>query len=278
MPKADPRTIIDISQDHGLSKKVFRANSVVKKKPKRPLQWVKDKPDARDIIYIPAGNILANKIDLRLYCSPIEDQGSLGSCTGQAIAGAIELLNTRGGRPNDVSRLFIYYFEREILGTINYDSGAYIRDGIKATSTYGASLESLWPYIISKYNVRPDDIAIADGEQRKVVRYERILDHDGCLDALNNGYPIAIGYYVYPSFYNMGTDNIMPIPNPATEMLLGGHAVLLVGYDLESELYIVRNSWGVEWGDKGYFYMPFEIIKNNALSDDFWTIKEVNNP
>lgn len=278
MPKINPRTIIDIEQDPGLSRKVFSITPVVKKKIKRPLQWVKDNPDARDIIYVSSENKLATKIDLRTYCSPIEDQGILGSCTGQAIAGAIELLNNRGGKPNDVSRLFIYYFERVILGTVNYDSGAYIRSGIKATSIYGASLESLWPYIISKYNVRPDDVAIADGEKRKVVRYERILDHDGCLDALNNGYPIAIGFYVYPNFYKMGNDNIMPIPNSAIEMPLGGHAVLLVGYDIESELYIARNSWGVEWGDKGYFYMPFEIIKNRALSNDFWIIKEVNNP
>lgn len=278
MPRVDPKTIIDINQDHGLSKKVFQINPPVAKKVKHDLQWKKDKVDSRDYLYVPTKNRLSEKVDLRPYCTLVETQGNLGSCTGQAVAGAIELLNKKNRNPNDVSRLFIYYFERVLLGTVDYDSGAYIRDGIKATNKYGASLEYLWPYIISRFKVKPNDVAVADGANRKVVRYERIIDHAGCLNALNNGYPIIIGFYLYESFYKIGKDGIMPMPNTNKEMLLGGHAVLLVGYDLETKRYTARNSWGTEWGDKGYFYMPFEVIENRNMSDDFWIIKEVNNP
>ena len=161
------------------------------------------------------------QVDLRKYCSPIENQGSLGSCTGQSIAGAIELLNKRGGKHNDVSRLFIYYYERLILGTVNYDSGAYIRDGIKATNKYGASLESLWPHDIRKFRQEPITEAKNDALNRKVTRYERVNDFDGCIDALTNGYPVIIGFHVYQSFMSSNvartaavSSSELPINNP----------------------------------------------------------------
>lgn len=242
--------------------------------------WRPDKPDKRDYIYLPTRPSTPNKIDLREFCTPIEDQGTLGSCTGNAIAGAIELLNKRMKKQTDVSRLYIYYYERLYEGTVNYDSGAYIRTGIKACYNYGASLERLWPYDVSKFRNKPSNIANLDGAKRKVTLYERILNHDGCLDSISNGYPVIVGFDVYSSFENpfVTRTGVMSYPNVATERLLGGHAVLLVGYDKASNMYIARNSWGPNWGDKGYFYMPFQVIQNTNMSSDFWTIKQVNNP
>lgn len=279
--KQDPRTFIDIEQDPGLHRNPVRSVVKVNKPIRIPkFHWSPDKVDIRDYKYQVTNKVQQNLVDLRNYCSSIEDQGNLGSCTGQAIAGAIELLNKRNNKQTDVSRLFIYYYERALINTINYDSGAYIRDGIKVTNKQGAPLESLWPYNIQRFRQRPPSKAISDALKRKVTLYERVLDHNGCLDALNNGYPVVIGFYVYASFISpqVSRTGVMPYPNTKRERLLGGHAVLLVGYDKDREVYIARNSWGPNWGDSGYFYMPFQVIQNNRMSSDFWIIKSVSNP
>lgn len=243
-------------------------------------QWTRDKEDKRDYIY-PLSSVKQSKIvDLRPLCTPIEDQGNLGSCTGQAIASAIELLNNRNKAYRDISRLFIYYYERVLMNTVHFDSGAYIRDGIKVCYTNGASLESLWPYDIRRFKTLPSRNAINDALKRKITRYERITNHDGCLDAITNGFPVIIGFDMYSSFESLQVirTGIMPYPNVRRERKLGGHAVLLVGYDKSRQVYIARNSWGRNWGDRGYFYMPFQVIQNNTMSGDFWIIKSVNNP
>jgi C1A family cysteine protease len=277
--KQDPRTIIDISQDHTFTKPTEK-KVIPKVEQNFALVWKADKVDNRDYKYQLTATQTPNIVDLRSYCSPIENQGSLGSCTGQSIAGAIELLNKRNGKPIDVSRLFIYYYERVLMGTVNYDSGAYIRDGIKATNKYGASLESYWPYNIANYKKEPIVEAKKDALNRKVTRYERVEDFNGCIDALSNGYPVIIGFSVYNSFMtaSVAKTGVMPYPNTKRERLLGGHAVLIVGYDKTKNVFIVRNSWGTSWGDRGYFYMPFQVIQNTSMSSDFWIIKSVSNP
>jgi hypothetical protein len=249
---------------------------------KSKYHWVKDKVDNRDKLYSLTGlGTAINVIDLRQYCTAIEDQGNLGSCTGNAIAGAIELLNKRNNKTRDISRLFIYYYERVYEGTVGYDSGAYIRDGIKVTYTYGASLESLWPYYINSYRTKPSATALKDAAKRKVTLYQRAIDFNACIDALSNGYPVIIGFTVYDSFESGNwyyTTGIMPYPNTRTESVLGGHAVLLVGFNKNTQQFIARNSWGTNWGLNGYFYMPFSVIQDTSMSSDFWVIKSVNNP
>lgn len=276
----DPRTIINIDNDITLSKKQIVLPKVDKIFNIPKLHWVKDKRDKRDYRYNSLNNRQKDIVDLREFCSPIENQDSLGSCTGQAIAGAIELINKRNKKPTDVSRLFIYYYERLMLGTVNYDSGAYIRDGIKVCSHNGSPLELFWPYDIRKFKSRPNQKAINDGVRRKITRYERINDHNGCLDAINNGFPVIIGFNVFSSFLSgqVIKTGIMPYPDVNKEHHHGGHAVLLVGYNKMQQRYIARNSWGTRWGDKGYFYMPFQIIQNSLMSSDFWIIQSVNNP
>ena len=277
--KQDTRTIIDIEQDPGLHRRpvtlpTSKLPFVIPK-----YHWVRDQVDSRDFAYQLTSTPSVSSVDLRQYCSPIEDQGNLGSCTGNAVAGAIELLDKRGGRTLDVSRLFIYYYERLLEGTVNYDSGAYIRDGIRATNKYGAPLESLWPYNINKFKTVPTQAAITDGAKRKVMLYERAADFNACIDALNNGFPVIIGFDVYSSFETtaVARTGMMPYPNTSKESLLGGHAVLIVGYNNATQRFIVRNSWGTNWGDKGYFYMPYQVIQNTRMSSDFWVIKSVSN-
>ena len=276
--KQDPNTIVNIEQDPGLHR-----NPLVQKITK-PLitipkyHWTRDKVDKRDYLYAPTIAKISTYVDLRPYCSSIEDQGRLGSCTGNAIAGAIELLMKRNNKFADISRLFIYYYERLLENTVNYDSGAYIRDGIKACYTYGAATENLWPYDISKFRNRPNIDAVNDAKKRKVKLYERVSDFNGVINAIDNGYPVTIGFDVYSSFDSptVARTGIMPYPNLKKEKLLGGHAVLIVGYNKNNDTFIVRNSWGKYWGDNGYFYMPFQVIKNNTMSGDFWVIKSIS--
>ena len=265
--------------------------------------WRRDPPDSRDRIYqpvairstkpVPWSQItesvqLPSRVDLRPYASPIDDQGNLGSCTGNAIAGAIDLIDKKQNRTTRVSRLFIYYQERVLEGDVNQDNGAYIRDGIKACYTWGAPQESLWPYTISKFASRPTAAVYSDAANRKVTSYQRCTDFTAVKNALMAGSPVVVGFDVYSSFES-GTwwqphgTGLMPYP-AAHEQLLGGHAVCLVGFDdnmvgPDSHGYfIVRNSWGTGWAQQGYFYMPYRVIQNTAMSSDFWTITVVHNP
>jgi C1A family cysteine protease len=240
--------------------------------------WKRDPVDTRDKIYIPKAIVLPKTVDLRPYCSPIEDQGQLGSCTGNAIAGLIECLNRKANRVVDVSRLFIYYEERVLIGTINEDSGAYIRDGIKVVNKKGAPLESIWPYNVNRFATRPNAAAYTDGLKRKALTYERCTNFAAVKNALARGFPVVIGFDVYDSFYNIGSNGIMSYPNVNTEQLLGGHAVAIVGYDDNKNAFIVRNSWGRNWALGGYFYMPYRVIQNTQMSSDFWVITSVSNP
>lgn len=242
--------------------------------------WLRDKPDARDHLYKPTITTPPKTVDMRLTCSAIENQGNLGSCTGNAIAGAIELVDRKNKKQLDVSRLFIYYEERVLEGTVAWDTGAYIRDGLKVVNKKGAPLESLWPYNINQFTVQPSTAAYADALRRKVTGYQRCADFAAVKAALAAGNPVVIGFDVYSSFETLTVAKTgqMPYPNVNTEELLGGHAVCLVGYNDTTQKFIARNSWGTSWGDKGYFYMPYRVIQNPAMSGDFWTISGVTNP
>ena len=274
MPKIDETQDTTLSKSHLIVKKVKPIITIPK------YHWVSDKIDKRDHQYALSGVSQPNTVDLRQYCTPIENQGNLGSCTGNAIAGSLELLIKRNGKVSDISRLFIYYYERLIEGTVNYDNGAYIRDGIKACYTYGAPVESLWPYIISKFRSKPTTAAITDAAKRKITSYQSAANFNAVIDAVASGYSVIIGFLVYSSFESntVTRTGIMPYPNTKTERLLGGHAVTIVGYNKTNSTFIVRNSWGTNWGDSGYFYMPFQVIQNAAMSSDFWIIKSVSNP
>ena len=252
--------------------------------PKSKYHWQRDKPDARDHIYAAPTVALPASVDLRQYCSAIEDQGQLGSCTGNAIAGIIELMQRKQNpaKGRDVSRLFIYYEERVLDGSVNYDAGAYIRDGIKVVNKKGAPLETLWPYLTSRFRTRPTVTAYNDALKRKATAYQRVTNFAGVKTALSQGYPVVIGFDIYASFETQAVTStgMMPYPNINTEQYLGGHAVAIVGYNdnLNGGRFICRNSWGTSWGDQGYFYMPYQVIQDVNMSSDFWIITAVTNP
>jgi len=200
----------------------------------------------------------------------------LGSCTANALAGALGFLEMKDGLPGlAFSRLYIYYNERVINGTVNSDSGAPIRDGIKtlAQGDQGACYESTWPYIISQFTVEPPAVAYNEGEAHEIVTYESLQSIDDMKDCLASGYPFVFGFTAYQSFESaqVAANGVMPMPSP-DEAVVGGHAVLAVGYDDASGRFIVRNSWGANWGQQGYFTMPYAYLTNANLSQSFWTI------
>jgi C1A family cysteine protease len=240
--------------------------------------WKPDVPDIRDIRYSATrGKVikLPDQVDLRQYCTPIEDQGDLGSCTGHAISGAMELLVKKNrGQTVQLSRLFIYYNERAAEGTINSDAGAQIRTGIKSVKTFGACVEDLWGYDVTKFTRKPKPVSYLDALKHRVLTYQRVTGLEAMLACLAAGSPVVFGFGVYDSFESdaVAQTGIMPMP-AATERCLGGHAVCAVGYDIPSKMLIVRNSWGTDWGQQGYFKMPFGVIENKDLSDDFWSIQ-----
>lgn len=244
--------------------------------------WIPDLPDQRDHMFAvppPLQAALPSSVDLSPNCPPVYDQGQLGSCTANGIAAGIEFDQMKQGMTDGFmpSRLFIYYNERVIEGTVASDSGAQIRDGIKSVSQQGACHENLWPYDITQYTAKPPDAAYADALTHRAVSYQRVardlMQMKGCLAA---GYPFVLGFTVYESFESQAVAQSGHAPMPAAgEKQLGGHCVVAVGYADADQCWKCRNSWGTGWGLQGYFTLPYAYLTQRNLSSDFWTIRVV---
>lgn len=243
---------------------------------KRMMGWIPDLPDKRDQLYLKIKRLvpLPVVVDLRGFCSTVEDQGSLGSCTAQALVGNIEFLDVKdGGGHEDLSRLFVYYNERKIEGTIHVDSGAMLRDGIKTLNRDGVCEESLWPYKISDFAKRPSADCYKRARKNQIVSYHRVLSLQEMLNCLAEGFPFVFGFTVYDNLMSEEVTETGVLEMPGEDdKTQGGHAVMAVGYDMNKRTFLVRNSWGVGWGMDGYFTMPFEYLE--VLADDFWTIRK----
>mmetsp|Transcript_87398 Transcript_87398/g.219968 ORF Transcript_87398/g.219968 Transcript_87398/m.219968 type:complete len:297 (+) Transcript_87398:108-998(+) len=249
----------------------------------RAMGWKRDLPDFRDrTLDLPAtktSNLPAN-VDLRSSEHfAIYDQGHLGSCTANALGAAFHYDQIRQNIKDFVpSRLFIYYNERAMEGTIAQDSGAYIRDGIKTLNKIGVCRETLWAYDEEKFTVKPSDACYAEAALNTCKEYARVPqtleDMKGCL---NEGFPFVFGFTVFSSFMTgqVAKTGVMTMPK-STESQLGGHAVCCVGYKDSMGCMIVRNSWGAGWGDSGYFYMPYEYITHPYFASDFWAIRSID--
>lgn len=251
--------------------------------------WIPDLPDQRDQGYVVSIEIvrtLPQVVDLRAQCPPVYNQGSLGSCTANALAAAIAFEQRKFPTPLHFtpSRLFIYYNERALQNTTTADTGAPLREGMKATNRMGVCPEddlentANWPYDPTQFAVRPNNPCYVAARHVRALRYQRLRhaleDLKGCLA---EGYPFVFGFTVYTSFESdqVKQTGVMSLPEPG-ETLVGGHAVMAVGYDDTRRVLIVRNSWGPGWGDAGYFYMPYEYLIARGLARDFWTIRLIS--
>lgn len=244
--------------------------------------WVPDLPDHRDFMYAaptPILKAIPPSADLTAECPAVYDQGELGSCTANAIAAAFQFDEIKQHEPDVTtpSRLFIYYGERVIEKTVKEDSGAQIRDGIKVIAKTGVCPESLWPYDIAKFAVKPDAAARAAAKKYHAVTYQRLIqDQNTMKGCLAEGFPFVFGITVYESMMtpDVARTGIVPMPN-TQERVVGGHALMAVGYDDSTQRFKFRNSWGAEWGDQGYGYLPYAYLTDTNLASDFWTVRAI---
>jgi len=244
--------------------------------------WIPDLPDQRDHLFAAPTPVLTDlppSVDLRPNCpKTVYDQGQLGSCTANAIAAAFEFDLAKQELPDFMpSRLFIYFNERRMEGSVGSDSGAMIRDGIKSVAKQGVCPEDTWPYDIGRFTDEPTGECYTAALANRALAYQRVPQTlnqmRGCLA---HGFPFVFGFSVYESFEGaeVATTGVVPLPG-ASEALLGGHAVLAVGYDDASTRFVVRNSWGSGWGQDGYFTIPYSYLTDRGLASDFWTIAKV---
>jgi len=262
--------------------------------------WRRDLPDYRD--YTPqsrpvetvvgqsrllatAAQQMPTKADLRKWCSPVEDQKSLGSCTANAAVGLLEYFERRAfGKYLNASRLFVYKVARNLLGWKG-DQGCYLRTVMKSMVLFGVSPEQHWPYQVAYFDNEPPAFCYAFAQNYKAIQYYR---HDlagakprevlnSVLTYLAGGLPCMFGFSVYSSIPGLGDGaGEIPFPRPG-DALEGGHAVMAVGYDSSKGIedctgaLLIRNSWGPEWGDKGYGWLPYAYVEA-GLAVDFWSL------
>jgi C1A family cysteine protease len=231
--------------------------------------YLPDLGDPRDYTFPRSQQPLKDHVDLRGSFPACWDQGQLGSCTAFALTAAVAFLH--GGFEG--SQLWLYYQERKMEGTIRQDAGAMIRDGIKVLAKQGLPPEEDWPYHVSRYRKAPPAKANADAKKDLITAYQRLNNETDYRDCLSGGSPFVVGISVFESFESDDVARTGNVPMPGRrEQNIGGHAICVVGYQADGR-YIVRNSWGTDWGADGYFTLPREYLASSDLATDAWTIK-----
>lgn len=247
-----------------------------------------DTPDSRDLVMVSAAKVASvrpDKYDLSKFLGPVKNQGDLGCCSGFAYAGYREYLYRKFFEyekdktvPADkmvFSPLFLYYEERKLEGDINQDGGAQMRSGCRVLNTVGICPETDDKYNPSHFAATPTSEMYTDAAKYKAGAYHRVLTTlDDVRNCIASDYPVAAGIKVYSSFESQEVAQYgghVPMPNLQTETFLGGHAILMFGYDDNKKQIKCRNSWGDNWGDEGNFYLPYDFI-NPTFVLDTWMI------
>lgn len=232
--------------------------------------------DPSDYVYTRSEKPLRDYVDLREWASLVEDQSQLGSCSSNAVTNAYELL-VKKERPDffvELSRLFVYYNTRLLEDTLGTDAGATLRGSMQAAEKFGLCKESLWPYNINNFDVKPPKECYQDAKQRTIKNYQRISNVGDMLDALNNERPVVFGIDIFESFiYLNKSESTVYVPMYKSQSL-GAHAMSTEGYDLSKGVFLAKNSFGTDWGDEGYCWIPFEYI--SLYGFDMWVFDIVD--
>jgi len=244
--------------------------------------WVKDNRDNRDVVLRTPrveDKKLPEKVDIRDKCPKITDQGKLGSCVAHGVATAISVnLKTNGFEGFNPSKLFLYYNGRILEGTVEIDAGMQIRNCVKGANRFGVCDENLWPYLEEKFNVFPNKVSFETAKKNRPFVYNRVIQEGQSIkEFLAHNIPIVCGMVVYDTLESgeASKTGVVHLPEPK-EKSLGGHCIVLVGYDDTTKFFICRNSWGESWGDNGYFYLPYDYVLNPRLAMDFWSVRVIN--
>lgn len=243
----------------------------------------KSSPDPRDHRIRLLNNKLTLKtvVDLKSNLPFVFDQGQIGSCTANSAGSMYSwVVNKNNGGVFVPSRMFLYYNTRSIQGTISYDSGASLRNTMKALKDYGVCRETIWPYLYEKLFATPTTNCYDEASARQALSYASVPTTLTTMKNVLQSRPFVLGILVYSSFYNPSvakTGNV-PLPNIGREKLLGGHAILVLGYDDRRQSFLCRNSWGTSWGLKGDFYLPYSYATNRKIAFDAWVLYSVEMP
>lgn len=237
-------------------------------------------PSVKDYRAVPrmAGG-LPRQVDLRAHCSPIEDQGQIASCTANAACGALEYQQKKLGQPMvNMSRMFVYYNARRLRNAIDQDTGAFIAEAMAALLAYGAPDERHWPYLTENFAAEPSREMYAEAMKNQPAEYARVDRGDGIQGALAHGYPVVFGINLPQRCYvEAAASGVIPeATQDEIRNASGGHAMLIVGYDLDKKTYLLRNSWGTSWGEAGYCRIPFSMIQTATQPNEFWILGKLD--
>lgn len=217
-----------------------------------------------------------------LKTGPLLEQGSIGTCSSCVISASImtqQLNGPDGAIGIHISRLFLYYLERLLSmdpgQTQVIDNGAINMDGIEALHKQGVCHETTWPYDYTKVNVRPSKEAYEEAKlNRGMVKAYGSIKTDGNFiqnikKSLLANIPVLISLQIFPAFYSFEVrrTGMVPMPTPGQKQI-GGHELLIVGYDDEKRVFKCQNSWGPRWGDGGFCYFPYNYINNRTWTFD----------
>lgn len=239
------------------------------------LGYSPDLADFRDIPYVKPNAPVAPSANLFAGMPPIWSQLNGGTCVGHGVNRNVEYVFRKNGQLDFMpSRLLTYYNARLFEGTESYDSGAQIRDGIKAVASYGVADEAEWAYDLSNINTRPPQNVYDDAAKHLAISYYRLdPDLDQIRACINEGFPIVFGMTVYESFESAQTAQTGDVKVPAPgEAPIGGHCMVGSGYDDSTRFVDVDNSWGENWGRGGRCRIPYQLFTDGTVSD-IWTIR-----
>jgi len=235
------------------------------------------RPSYKDFAYQAKKSTLKQSVDLREWDLGVEDQLSLGSCVGQAVATSYEIQVKKlyPDMANQLSRLFVYYNGRLLEGSETVDDGVTVKSGVKSVYHYGICTEELWLYDVEKFDDQPLPKCYRDAINRRISKYEKVFDTLDMVDALNTEKPVVIGTYTFSDFSYLTKDDPV-VKMPSTNSYYdGAHSMAIVGYDLDKEMFLAKNSYGPEWGDMGYCWVPFDYAK--VYFFDRWVF-DITNP